>query len=347
MLPTRFLRFILLSLIWTTPAFASDIALNPDHPDVYVVKRGDTLWDIAGHFLKKPYHWPKIWHVNPQIENPHWIYPGDRLVLTMVNGEPQLQLERNLLKSDGRTVKLQPEIRAQALRQPIEVIPTEKIAKYLTNPKIVSENELETAPYIVAIAGEHIVAGRGDRVYVRTIEQPESLAYTAFRPGATYADGQTGEILGYEAKFIANMNLEIPGDPATLVITKSAREVLSGDRILPHSEGEFSLNFFPHPPATEVDGQIISVMEGVSQIGQYDVVALDKGEADGMEVGHVLDIYRQGEEIKDPYRNDEAVRLPDELAGTLMIFRTFDRVSYGLVLTAFQAIHVLDHVRTP
>ncbi|MDT8407324.1 MAG: LysM domain-containing protein [Methylococcales bacterium] len=327
-------------------AWAESLALKAGHPEHYEVKRGDTLWDIAGHFLQHPYQWPQIWQGNPHIENPHWIYPGDRLVLTRHNGQPQIHLQRNLAKT-GRDVKLYPRIRQQPLEKPIEVIPTEKIAKYLTNPKIVAEDELAKAPYIVAIAGEHVIAGQGNRVYVRGLEDAQNFAFTAFRPGATYVDGKTSEVLGYEGKFIANLNLEKAGDPSTLLITDVAREVLIGDRILPHSQGEFSLSFFPRPPAKAVEGQIISVMEGVSQIGQYDVVALDRGTVDGLEPGHVLDIYQQGEQVRDLFRAGELVQLPDELAGTLMVFRAFDRVSYALVLNAFQAMHVLDYVRTP
>lgn len=343
---------LIVSLAVVAPCWAEEIEVNPAHPDQYRVVRGDTLWDISGRFLRKPYQWPLIWDANPQIENPHLIYPGDVIYFSVVDGKPRLSLSQTGFIEDSgssRDVKLYPRIREMDLEDAIELISSEKIAKYLASPRVVGETELEESPYVIDFAGEHLVAGAGDRVYVRSIETPESLSYTIYRKGEAFVSAETGEILGYEAKFIANTRLQAAGDPATLLVTQSTSEIRMGDRLMPHQEGEFTLHYFPKPPETQIQGSIINVLDGVTQIGRYNVVAIDKGASDGLQKGHVLDIYKKGQSVRDPYskiRNDMA-QLPDELAGTLMVFRTFDRISYALVMDARQAIHVLDKVQTP
>ncbi|MGZ8152475.1 MAG: LysM peptidoglycan-binding domain-containing protein [Methylovulum sp.] len=359
-------------LIFSIVSWAGEIQINPSHPDQYTVVKGDTLWDISGKFLRHPWQWPELWSTNTQIKNPHLIYPGDTIYFSIVNGRPQLSLSRDWEQSDtgsggpcilqeeanskGRQDfavsedgKLLPCIRVTDIKQAINLIPTEAIAKYLSSPQVVSENELNQAPYVVDLAGEHLVAGAGDKVYVRSITDPNSLAYTVYRSGETYTSPETGKVLGYEAKYIAGAILQQPGDPATLVINKSNGEIRRGDRIMMNSEEDIALNYFPRPPENSIQGSIISVLGGVSQIGRYDVVVVDKGTQDGLMVGHELDIYQNGRVITDSYsmRKNDMVKLPDELAGTLMIFRPFERVSYALVMKATQAVHVLDKVQTP
>ena len=245
--------------------------------------------------------------------------------------------------------KLLPCIRETIIKQAIKLIPTESIAQFLTSPKVVTENDLNSAPYVLDIAGEHLIAGTGDRLYVRSITQPESLSYTIYRAGNTYISPETGEILGYEAEYIADTTLQQTGDPATLSITKSNSEIHKGDRIMPKTEQEVSLNYFPRPPEKSINGSIISVLGGVSQIGLYNVVVIDKGAKDGLLAGHELAIYQLGNSVSDPYSpiKNDIVKLPDEIAGTLMVFRPFERVSYALVMKATQAIHILDKVQTP
>ena len=352
--------------------WAEEIQLNPAHPDHYTVVKGDTLWDISGKFLNHPWQWPELWSSNSQIKNPNLIYPGDTVYFVIVNGRPQLNLSRSeqqtqsptdstctLSEEDvknGRTEfsvsengKLLPCIRETVTKQAIELIPTESIAQFLTSPKVVAENELDNSPYVVDIAGEHLVAGTGDRVYVRSITQPENLSYNIYRAGDTYVSPATGEILGYEAKYIADTTLQQTGDPATLSITKSNSEIRKGDKVMPKSEEEVTLNYFPRPPEKSINGSIISVLGGVSQIGLYNVVVIDKGTKDGILAGHELAIYQNGKSINDQYSaiKNDSVKLPDENAGTLMVFRPFERVSYALVMKATQAIHILDKVQTP
>jgi hypothetical protein len=370
----RTLTGLIVSILISLNAWADEIQINPSHPDQYTVVKDDTLWDISGKFLTHPWQWPELWSQNSQIKNPHLIYPGDTIYFSMVSGKPQLSLSRSELTQPPQAApnspcvlreedykhgrkdfavaedgKLLPCIRETNLKQAIRLIPTETIASYLSSPKVVSENELGNAPYVVAFAGEHVIAGTGDRIYVRSITEPKSLSYTIYRPGKTYISPENGEILGYEAQYIADSSLQQAGDPATLIITKVASEVHTGDRIMPNAEQDIALNYFPRPPEQSVKGSIISVLGGVSQIGRYNVVVLDKGTVDGLLVGHELNIYKSGRVIRDAYSpiKNDTVNLPNEVAGTLMVFRPFERVSYALVMKATQALHVLDTVKTP
>jgi len=371
----RTLTGLIVSLLISTNAWADEVQINPSHPDQYTVVKSDTLWDISGKFLTHPWQWPELWSHNTQIKNPHLIYPGDTIYFSMVNGKPQLSLSRSELpqpQSQANTNtpcvlreedykhgrkdfavseegKLLPCIRETQLKQAIKLIPTETIASFLSSPKVVNGNELNNAPYVVNFAGEHVIAGTGDRIYVRSITDPSNLSYTIYRPGSAYISPESGETLGYEAQYIADASLQQPGDPATLAITKSAQEIRIGDRIMPNAEQDIALNYFPRPPEESIKGSIIGVLGGVSQIGRYNVVVIDKGTADGILTGHELDIYQRGDIVRDSYSTvkNDLVNLPDEIAGTLMVFRPFERVSYALVMKATQALHVLDKVTTP
>jgi len=245
--------------------------------------------------------------------------------------------------------KLSPCIRETTMKEAIRLIPSEHIAKFLTSPRVVSATDLARSPYVLDFAGEHLTAATGNRLYVRTIIQSPTQTFTVYRPGETFRSPETGEVLGYEARYVADSTLEREGDPATVVIDKSVYEVLIGDRLMPKGEEQFNLNYFPRPPEESIRGSIIYVLDGVNQIGKYNVVVIDKGTLDGLQHGHELDIYKRGRIARDNYsvvRNDQ-VQLPDELVGTLMVFRPFERVSYALVMKANQAIRVLDRVRTP
>jgi len=341
---TKKLFGIVIAALLAGSLFAADVVLNPDHPDSYVVVKGDTLWDISAMFLRDPWLWPEVWYVNPQIANPHLIYPGDILTLVYVDGKPQLRMNRGY-----PTVNMSPQIREESLDKAIPTIPIGSIKQFLTRTIVVGENELDNAPYVVQSAGEHVVTGAGDRVYVRGIEGDSEPLFDIFEPGDAYIDPDTGEILGYEALYVGNGPVQQFGDPATLLLTETTREVRVGDRLLPMRRTGAVSHFQPHaaPPGTE--GRIISVIDGVTEIGQYNVVAINRGTREGMEVGHVLEIYQAGKVIRDEIsgkRNDR-VKLPDEEAGLLMVFSTFEKVSLGLVMEATRAIHINDIVRTP
>lgn len=317
--------------------------LRPDHPERYVVQKGDTLWDIAGHFLNDPWRWPRIWHNNPQVENPHLIYPGDILTLTYIDGKPRLQVQER-----GRpTVKLSPEVRVEPLDRAIPTLPLDAVQAFLTRPRVVAEGELDDAPYLVANADGRLLTGGGDRVYARGLGESPVGEYDVVRLGDPYRNPDDPEdILGYEVRDVADARLVRGGDPATLHIVRSNFEVRIGDRLMPAGKEPPLQDYHPRPPAGEVEGRIISVLDGVSQIGQHDVVVLDLGTEQGMERGHVLAVYRTGETVHDPVA-DQQVKLPDERAGTVMVFRAFDRVSYALVMGATRTMHVLDTVTKP
>ena len=333
-----------LFLAWSAWA-QSDVAVNPAHPDRYVVVRGDTLWDISARFLRDPWRWPDVWYVNPQIQNPHLIYPGDVIVLTYVDGKPRLSLER------GSLVKLSPEVRSSPLDDAIPYIPLDAINQFLTRPYVIEDDDLDSKPYMVSFGREHLMGSTDKKAYVRAIESDEEVRFDVVRPGDPYKDADTGEILGYEAQYVGNAELQRTGDPATVLVTSVQMEVNIGDRLIPVTEDVALDSFYPKPPSRPVSGSIISVLNGVREIGQFNVVVLDRGEKDGLATGDVLIINQRGKKIRDLVKWVEDVRthvtLPDEPAGMLLVFRTFSRVSFGLVMRASRSIHVGDRVISP
>ncbi|MEJ2425295.1 MAG: LysM peptidoglycan-binding domain-containing protein [Candidatus Thiodiazotropha sp.] len=323
-----------------TALAANPVALNPSHPERYTVVKGDTLWDISAMFLRDPWLWPEIWYVNPQVENPHLIYPGDELVLTYLDGRPILRVNRKN--------KLSPRIRATPLDQAIPTIPIDAIEPFLTRPYVVDEHELDSAPYIIHFLDDHIVGGGGISYYARSIMDDDYKHYAIVRPGKPYKDPDTNEILGYEAQYIGASELRRTGDPAKLFINSSEMEALIGDRLIHTEEEEPLIDFQPKVPDGDIEGRIIAVLNGVSQIGQYNVVVLNKGANVGLEPGHVLEILQGGNEVRDIIKGrGETVTLPLEKAGMLMVFRTFEKVSFALVMDATKPLHVLDWVRPP
>lgn len=347
---------------------ADEIALNPTHPEKYTVVKGDTLWDISGKFLQHPWQWPELWGNNPQIKNPHLIYPNDTLFFSMVNGKPQLSLSRPeglqtdkpcVLKPDeyekgrksfllDKNNKVLPCARVSNLEQPINLIPHERIATFLSSPKVVTEEELDNAPYVVGFHEGHLIAGTGDKVYIKGFtDETTANTYTIYRAGETYRAADTNEVLGHEAKYIASATMENDGDPATIIITKSTHEILAGDLIMPNPDVENTLNYFPKPPEQIIEGHIIGIKDDRALIGLYSIVIIDKGSADGLAIGHELTVYQKGKRIVDPVKNHaDDVKLPDEIAGKIMIFRPFEHLSYALVMKAEHDIRRLDEVKT-
>lgn len=333
------LIFVLLS----NPLLAKEVELNPDHPQRYIVKKGDTLWDISGMFLKYPWHWPDIWYVNPQIENPHLIYPGDELSLSYRDGKPVIEVNRG-----KRSVKLSPEVRETILDKPILTIPLSAIGPFLSKPRVVGDEALNDAPYVVASADERLISGAGDYVYVRGITDSDSNTYSLFKGGKAYKDPDTGEVLGYEAIYLGDAETMTQGDPAKVSLTYTNREIQVGDRLLKVEDDDFDLNFIPRSPDKPLEGRIISVFDGVSQIGQYQIVVLSLGKRDGLQTGNVLSVYQAGETLKDSVSVDrkDTVTLPDEHAGEAMVFKLYDKVSYAIVMKATRAMHVNDKVKS-
>lgn len=333
---------LLFSSVLLVPMALADDLLRAQHPDSYTVVKGDTLWDISGRFLRSPWRWPEIWHVNQQIANPHLIFPGDVLELVYIDGRPQLRLQRGPLK-------LSPSVRSNPWDGAIPTVPIDAIAPFLTRPYVLDREHAENAPYIVDFANEHILGGAGQKAYVRKIGPDEALKYEIVRPGGPYRDHDTGEILGYEARYIGTSQLQRAGDPATVFLNSTELEAIIGDRLLATSEERAAANFMPRAPQTEINGSIISILGGVSQIGQFNIVVIDRGVADGLEPGMVLRVDQRGEVIRDVVssRLGEKVRLPDEEAGLMMVFRTFERVSFGIIMHATRVMHLGDKVLNP
>jgi hypothetical protein len=345
------------------PAPEPVVELKPDYPEEYIVVKGDTLWDISARFLKSPWQWPQLWQFNPQVKNPHLIYPGDVLTIYFIDGKPVMRVQRDgktvivpaaeepvpeeMLGKRYPTVKLSPRVREYGLEEAIPTIPLDAIKHFLTRPKVVTEDELEQAPYVMEFADEHMAAGGGYRVYARGIEEDDITGdYILVRSGQTYRDPQTDEVLGYEAVYLGEARLQRYGDPSTLLVQEANREILRGDRLVPKGDDLYLHSYMPRGPQQPVKGQIIAVLDGVAQIGQYQVVVLNLGRQEDIEPGHVLAVSQRGKEVKDTVAGGR-VTLPDERAGEVMVFRVFERVSYALVMSATRAMHTLDIVTNP
>lgn len=324
------------------PASSPAPTVRKDAPLEYVVKKGDTLWDIAGYFLRDPWLWPQIWHANPYIANPNLIYPGDTLYLSYVNGRPQVRLR------PGR-VRLEPRVRREPLSAAIPSIPMSAIRPFLKGPRVVGLDTLKKAGYVVAFADNQLLASQGATVYAAHLGHKPESAYQVVHEGHAYRNPQTGKILGYEAIPTAQAELVAPGhkgEAATLNLTHSLQETSIGDRLLSTQSASVRTNFYPHAPKTNVSGQIISVFHGVSEIGRFQVVTLDLGLRDGLKPGSVLGIYQPGRKVPDPYHKSSAssVQLPPIKAGELMVFKASRHLSYALVMKSTRSIHVLDVV---
>lgn len=319
------------------------VRLNPRHPDRYVVKKGDTLWDISEMFLKDPWFWPEIWYVNPQIGNPHLIYPGDVITLVYIDGKPRLILER------GSVARLSPRVREEPLADAIVTIPYEMIKAFLSKPQVLDKDTVENSPYIFTTQHGHLVHGAGAEVYVRGGDFAESDVFNVMHVGEKLYDPDGGDFLGYEGIYVGEGTIKREGDPATMLLNATQREALNGNLLLEPIE-DFPLYFTPRSPDEQVEGTIISVIDGVSVIGSYQIVTLNRGSSHGLEPGHVLAVYQAGRVERDRFAGGwrgEKVQLPDEYAGLSMVFRTFDRISYALIVRAESDIHVLDVVRNP
>lgn len=319
------------------------IELADEHPTEYVVVKGDTLWDISGHFLKSPWRWPDVWYVNPQIDNPHLIYPGDIIYLTWVDGQPRLGLKRGVKK-------LSPKARVEPLDRAIPAIPLKDIAAFLNNNLVVDEDLLEKAPYVIGGKNERIIAGAGDRIYARGTPVEDVSYQGVYRPARAYHDPVTNELLGYELDKVADGRI-IANDAATQVLTMDLRESYEKearvrDRIIPSDEQRVDSVFYPSPGEAIDKAVIMEVLGGIDKIGQFDVVALNVGEREGVETGNVFAVYNRGEVVNDPVTN-ETITLPSERAGELMVFRVFNKVSYGLVMRATNVISVGDKLLSP
>jgi hypothetical protein len=338
-----------IAITGSSTALADTIKLKSDAPDKYTVVKGDTLCDISAHFLQSPWKWPEVWSYNPQIKNPHLIYPGDVVYLEYdAQGNPILRVSRG-----QATVKMAPQVRSTRVDAPIATIPLNAIEQFLGQPRVLSKREIDNAGYVLAGKDARLMSGSGDRIYARGLipgEDPNST-YAVLRIGKPYRNpgAKAGDILGYEALHVADAQVVDFGDPSTLFVKDSTRETLVGDRLIPKKASGLDQAFIPKPPATPIEGQIIAVIDGVSRVGQFQTVVLNQGEQDGLETGHVLAVWQAGKVVRDhnAKKRGEKVTLPDQRAGIVLVYRTFDRVSYALVMEAERDMAVFDRVQNP
>lgn len=316
------------------------VTLADGHPNEYVVQVGDTLWDIAATFLKDPWYWPEIWYVNPQVENPHLIYPGDVLGLIYIDGQPRITNVR------ASTFRMSPQARVTPLSEAVTSIPYDAVAAFLSSGVVLEKDQADALPYMIETRGDHLIASAGNEIYVRGIQgDVPSTRYNLVHVGDPLVDPDDDRLIGYHGMMVGEGSLRRTGDPATVALTDTNQEAVIGDRLIPASV-DVPLNFFPRSPSSNIEGRIIHVVGGVTQIGQYQVVVMNRGSSNGLSVGDVLSVFQAGEEIKDRFKGG-TVRLPDEQAGTVMVFKTYDRISYGLVMEATDAIHIHDAIRNP
>ncbi len=321
---------------------ATDVFVD-NAPDTYTIVRGDTLWGIAGRFLKQPWRWPQIWQMNrDQIRNPHWIYPGQVIVLDRTTGTMRLSTGPNA----NATVKLSPQVRVETGRDAIPSIPSEAIEPYLTQPLIVETSTMLDAPRIVA-SKERVILGAGDIAYVAGITDRSVTNYQVFRPGRALKDPDTGAVIAYQADYLGTANVTHPGSPTTIAITTSKLEMAVGDRLVPATKAVV-LNYMPHAPARPVAGRIVATYSGVAYAGPNMVVAINRGAADGLDIGAVLAIKTYGRTIVDKTNGArESITLPEERKGLLFVFRVFNRVAYGLITSSAGPVEVGDSVTQP
>lgn len=335
-----------------TPQADGNIVLAPNAPDSYVVKRGDTLWAIAKVFLRDPWFWPEIWQVNPQVQNPHLIYPGDTLRLVFVQGQPRIQLSR------GDSARVVARVRSQPLEGAVTTIPYETVAAFMSKPSVLTNEQIKGAPYVLAARDLHVVMADGNTIYARGFSRPVDIGthYNVVRVGDALRDPDDNRIVGYDGIFTGAGHVTRGGDPATLILTESNRETVAGDKLFPGLV-DVPLDFIPSAPKTRINGRIMAVHDGVTMIGQYQVVVINRGARDGLAAGNVLAVFENGGIVSDNEKNGflngtsslfaSKVRLPNERTGTFMVFKTFDRISYGLIMEANNIIRVRDRVENP
>jgi hypothetical protein len=393
---------IVAGLLCCFSVFSQEVELQADHPDTYTVVRGDTLWGVAERFLQNPWLWPEIWQANPQIENPHLIYPGDQISLVYVNGQAQLAVKRG----ERPTVHLSPSIRSTPLAEAIKPIKLEEVQHYLAKRAVLTEEEIAGLPYVVGIEEEHVAGTEGLRIYVRGLDADTGQVFSIVRPTLRFTEVPTdwpysktqefeprstdwtnpagGSMWDYSVDFwqshfsgyhknsiilgtevVATGVAEViaSGDPSSLLLTTSHREVMTGDLIFPILSGFYDSEYLPSRPDVAPDNmRVLAISSTNYSAGPSHVVALNRVSIDGVMHGDVYAVYRPGELVRDlvkypkgdvktyfsrSRREDAKVQLPDEYAAHLMVFKTFDRVSYGLIMRGNRAVMVMDLLKAP
>ena len=349
---------ILAGAAWLALA-QGDLTLRENAPDRYVVQRGDTLWSIATKFLSDQWRWPEVWRMNQeQIRNPHLIVPGDVLVLDRSVSPPQLRLggrERGAIApGDSDAVKLSPRIYAEDLRKgAIPSISPRAIEPFLTQPLIIEEGGLEKAPRIIATEENRVNIGAGSVAYVSGVGGSEAPVWQVYRAGRALVDPENQRTLGYEAVFLGTAEISRSGEPATVQILNTKKEISAGDRLIPAPPTTIPM-YVPRAPGVVLDGRIIGLYDALATSvgGRDSIISINRGKRDGLEVGHVLAVYRnvivydQRDYLRSRDRSP-AIQLPPERYGLVFIFRTFDSVSYALVMESSRPVQPGDIVRNP
>ena len=336
---------VALSAWGQAPKPRSPLALKPNAPDRYVVVPGDTLWGIAERFTDSPWRWPELWNMNrDQIRNPHRIYPGNVILIDRSTGRLAM----------AGTVKLSPRVRTESMMgEAIPTIPPQAIEPFLSRPLLIEPDGIDSAPRIVALDEGRVVAGDGGKAFVSGMGGSKEPSWSLYRRGNALIDPDSNTTLGYEAIYLGTAKVLQTGEPATIELASVTQEIGVGDRLVPAGRPEI-VRYAPHAPAARLEGRVISIYGGlntVGEAGQFSIIALNRGRADGLELGHVLALYRNRGTAIDPTlpkgSPDAVVQLPEERYGLTFVFRVFDRVSYALVMSASRPVIPRDIVRTP
>ena len=340
----RIISALILAVTAACASAAEPLELVDNPPDRHIVVRGDTLWDISGKFLKKPWRWPEIWRMNrDQIKNPHLIYPGDVIMLDLSDGTPRLRHGKSLSGSG----KLQPQVYSEAIQQVIPSIPPNVIEPFISKPLVIEPGAHDGEARIVATAEDRILVANGDEAFVTGIPDASIEKWHVFRPGKPLKDPETGEVIAHEAFFLGHARLVKPGEPATIRIVQAKEEIGRGDYLLPSPPPEI-ISYVPHRPEQEVAAKVVSIYGGVDEGGANSVVALNRGRNDGLEVGHVLALYRNRVSIAvDADGRRTFTPIPEERYALAFVFRVFDGIAYGLVVEASKSVIVGDSARNP
>ena len=367
---------LLAGMLVTVAVYAAGAQLRGDHPDSYTVRRGDTLWDISAKFLTKPWLWPEIWQANPQVRNPHLIYPGDVLNLSFING-PRL--------------RLQPQVHPEG--DAVTAIPLSELKMFLKDMRVMDSNAVSSAPYVVGLEEARLRGAVGQNIYVRGLQGEPGQRWAIVRPSHVFRgfeqqdpndaendiaahgldsnaamvnapwsedsrnDGHygKGDDLGVEVSVIGTAETLRTGDPSTLLLLNSTQEIRSGDRVMPIDDSPYDAFYYPHAPkALPANAHVNGFADALDAAGSRQVVMLSVGAKDGIDNGTTFTIYEPGETIHDDVASNswrrgvgETVKLPDEYVGHVMVFRTFDRVSYGLIMDGLRPVHIGGHLRMP
>ncbi|HEX5768684.1 MAG TPA: LysM domain-containing protein [Burkholderiales bacterium] len=368
--------FVSSSAFTQAPGTSAPLTIKPDAPDRYVVVPGDTLWGISERYTDSPWRWPELWNMNrEQIRNPHLIYPGYVILVDRDKGRLTIAPPgtgtdaKPGVPADGATpgvapdgaptaasgsVKLSPRVRAESLaKQEIPSIPASAIEPFLSRPLVIEPDGLEKAPTIIATQQDRVVLAAGNAAYVRGMGGSKDDTWYVYRKGTALVDPDTNKTLGYEAIYLGTAQLTRPGEPATVLLTSAVQEVGAGDKLVAAGRPQ-PVNYAPHAPGTQIKGRVIAIYGGVANVGEagpQSIISINRGKADGLEIGHVVALYNRGATVRDTSKPrkapDARIQLPDERAGLAFVFRVFDRISYALIMQVTRPVRPLDVVQTP